>query len=297
MGARLILGVNPIVGVDHASADRARKALRSMDDRRPLDVIRAAIGAGASGFTFSPEEQVITILKTLRDAGEASEITLYPVLPALGKYWPAYLSRGAFGLMSAVLEDLSWGAKARVLLKGGATALTSDPLSAIGLYVDIELQKIQAAAPKRWRIGGAFLGEAFTDMIVSLQSYELIRAFDQAARSAPGVTPGLQTRNLARLLSTRRGWDTGRPLAIMAPFNPIGFQMTPDREACEAQAESSKGLEFVAISVLAAGQVSLKSAASYLAPRQNYIRSVVVGTSSPTHAIETFSYLGQSLNL
>ena len=297
MEARLILGSNPIVGVDHASADRARKILRSMNDERTLDVVRAAIRAGASGFTFSPEEQMIAILKTLRDAGETSEISLYPVLPALGKYWPAYLSRGVFGLMNAVLEDLSWGAKARALLKGGAMALTSDPLSAIGLYVDIELEKIQAASPKGWRIDRVFLGEAFTDMIVSLRSYGLIRAFDQAVRRAPGATPGLQTRNLARLLSTRKDWDTGRPLAIMAPFNPIGFQMTPDREACEAQAESSKDVEFVAISILAAGQVSLKSAVDYLAPRRNYIHSIVVGTSSPTHAIETFSYLGQSLGL
>lgn len=297
MVSRLILGVNPLVGVDHASADRARNSMRLMDDKRPLEVIRSAISAGASGFTFSPDERVMEILKALRDSGEDSEVGLYPVLPALGKYWPAFLSRGAFGLLSAVLEDLSWEAKARVLFKGSAAALTSDPLAAIGLYVDVELVKIRSAAPKRWRINTAFLGEAFTDMILSLRSYGLIRAFDEAVKRAPGVNAGLQTRNLAMLLSSHRDWDPAQTMAIMAPFNPIGFQMTPDRETCETLAESAKEIEFVAISILAAGQVSLESAARYLSQRQKYIRSVAVGTSNPKHATEVFKFLGKSLGL
>lgn len=286
---RLILGANPLTGVDHLSSDRARFTLRGMSDSRALDVVRAAIKGGATGFTFSPGSRVMGLLKALQESGETTKVRLYPLLPALEKYWPIFQSRGTYGLISSVLDDLSWSAKARALWKGGIAAFTSNPNAAIDLYVRLELEKIRSASPKTWTIDGVFLGETFTDTILSLRAYGLIGAFCESVEAVRGARAGLQTRNLAMLLASRTEWQVGRLPLIMAPFNPVGFQMTPDREACEMAAERA-GTEFVAISVLAAGLVSLQGAADYLSKR-TYISSVAVGTSSPQHAMETFETL------
>jgi len=291
----LILGVNPLIGVDHLSADRAREKMRGGDSTRPLEVIRSAIQAGAGGLTFSPSARVMDLLKAARDAGEEGPFKLYPLLPTLDRYWPVFVSKGTYGLVSAILEDLSWVAKARTLLKGGASALTSDPFAALDLYVDVELSKIRSAAPKNWTVDAVFLGETFTDMLVSFRAYELLRSFCESVERHRGVRAGLQTLNLARLLSARKEFGLAPTPLVMAPFNPRGFQMTPDRESCEKAARDATGVGFVAISVLAAGQVPLPEAIEYLVQRKSFLSSVVVGTSNPRHAAESFSSLRSAL--
>ncbi len=68
---------------------------------------------------------------------------------------------------------------------------------------------------------------------------------------------------------------------IMAPFNPIGFQMNPSREACERMLKDYP-CQLIAMSVLAAGHVKSAAAVVYLntLPR---IDSVVFGASSRDH--------------
>jgi hypothetical protein len=295
MVAPLILGVNPLIGVDHLSADRARQSNTRTNSASFLEVVHSAMEAGAQGFTFSPNEKVTRLLKESRDSGEKSSLKLYPLLPALDKYWPVFHSRGAYGLISAVLTDLSWFEKARTLVKGGAIALTSNPLSAIRTYVDIELSKIQSSAPRNWIVDTVFLGESFTDMILSLRSYDLIRVFCESVESREGVKAGLQTLNLSMLLSARKQFGLSHCPPVMAPFNPIGFQMTPDRMTCERAAEAATEVNFVAISVLAAGQIPLSRAVDYLTQKRRYLRSVAVGTSSPNHARETFNALRRAI--
>ena len=298
MTVPLVLGINPLIGVDHRSADRAREKMRGGDSARPLEVIRSATKAGAEGITFSPSSSVMNLLKEARDSGEKAPLKLYPLFPALDKYWPAFVSKGTYGLINAILEDLSWSSKARTLLKGGATALTSDPLSALRLYVDVELSKIKASAPPNWTVDTVFLGETFTDMLLSLRSYSLLQSFCESVERHAGLRAGFQTLNLFKLLSARNELSESapsHPLPVMAPFNPLGFQMNPDRESCERAAEQAPGVTFVAISVLAAGQVPLQRAIEYLSKRKRYISTVVIGTSNPEHAIETFHLLKQSL--
>lgn len=290
MVSRLILGVNPLVGVDHFSYERARRVKQEVDLRRSMEVIQAAIGAGASGFTFSPGSQAIDILKVARDAGETRPVKLYPVLPALEKYWPAFVARGTYGLVNAVLEDLSWRGKAKAVIRGGASALTSNPVSALRLYVDVELEKIRASSPSEWVIDTVFLGEMFTDLAVSIGALKLLAAYRDAVESHRDLRAGLQTRNFVKVVQSVKADEGFDQLpVIMAPFNPLGFQMIPDRESCEALAQRVGELEVVGISVLAAGQVSVTDAANYLKDKR-YISSVAIGTSNPRHAVETFGY-------
>jgi len=291
MIARLMIGSNPLVGVDHFSFERARKVRLEESEEKALQVLRTAFAAGATGFTFSPGLRAINLLKGMRDSKDGSRIRLYPVLPALEKYWPAFMAKGTYGLVSSVLEDLSWAGKAKAMIRGGAAALTSNPLSSLGLYIDVELEKIKAASPEHWQIDTVFLGEMFTDMALSLGATNLLRTYRDAVERSGRFTAGLQTRNFAKLVAVLKtgGW-TGRFPVVMAPFNPIGFQMTPTREKCEEAATGLVGLDVVGISVLAAGQLGLREACSYLRGK-DYIKSVAIGTSDPKHAKETFEFL------
>lgn len=296
MSPKLVLGVNPIVGVDHFSSDRAREKLRSNNDTRAIEVIREAISGGAKGFSFSPGSRMLGILRKLRDEGEDSEIELFPVLPALEKYWPSFVSKGTYGLISAILEDLSFTSKAVTLIRGGAAAMARDPMKAIALYTSVELAKIQNNAPKSWRIDTVFLGETFTDAILSLGALDLIQAFMKSVERSRNIRCGLQTRNLPMLLQRSSDLENGHLPTIMAPLNRLGFQMTPDRKTCEDALEAHSQFKLSAISVLAAGQVSLQDAATYIHKWRNRLESVVIGTSNPNHAKETFSYFNNCLS-
>ena len=73
----------------------------------------------------------------------------------------------------------------------------------------------------------------------------------------------------------------------MAPFNPIGFQMSPSREQCEKALETSNA-QVVAMSVFAAGAVRPAEAVQYVR-RHPKLRSVILGASSEKHIQESFA--------
>jgi aryl-alcohol dehydrogenase-like predicted oxidoreductase len=76
----------------------------------------------------------------------------------------------------------------------------------------------------------------------------------------------------------------------MSPFNKIGFQMNPSREACELVARKTRNLDLIAMSILSSGMLGLDEALAYIKSFPE-IRSVVVGASSEEHAKATFGAL------
>jgi hypothetical protein len=289
---RLILGVNPFVGVDHYLAERARQRRVELDAQRIQRVLLTSLESGASGLTFSWGPEVAELLAGLRGVELPSELGLYPLVPSLGEYWPAFMSGGSSALISAVLENLSLRSKARALLQGGLTWLTLDPVRAIRAFLPVEIEKLEAAAPSTSRVRAVFLNETFTDLAMALKLDELMRTYAEVVEEELGFAPGFQTRNFARLVEFMEG--ARLPLekyTFMAPFNPIGFQMTLGREASEAALARLANPNVIAISVLAGGQVPLADALGYLRNLRR-IRSVAVGVSSEHHARETFAQLG-----
>ena len=68
---------------------------------------------------------------------------------------------------------------------------------------------------------------------------------------------------------------------IMAPINPIGFQMNPSKEKVENELKNFNS-DFIAMSVLAAGSVSPSQAYKYIKDVKN-INSIVIGASTSEH--------------
>ena len=103
-----------------------------------------------------------------------------------------------------------------------------------------------------------------------------------------GVRPGFNTRNCTCLVERLRAWGIAtRDLVILAPFNAIGFQMTPSREASESTLSSVADAEVIAFSLLAAGHIGLDEAVRYARSLPN-LRGVAVGTSRVEQAREVF---------
>ncbi len=287
----LLLGANPLSGVSHLSAEQARSLNSNLELTNKVEVVREAGLAGASGFTFTPSSSTLRLLDSLRGQPGLTPMSLFPVIPALDKYWNAFVSRGSYGLLNAVLTDLPWSKKATTLLHGGAAALTMDPESLLRTYINVEIAKIQKASPSGWQVDTVFLGETFTDALLSLRSYSLIRMFGKSIIDAGVKHWGLQTRNLAMLLRAYKLFAIDEKPTIMAPLNPVGFQMTPDRATCEKLLRDFKEIRLFAISVLAAGLVTPRDAIFYLETIRPKLSGIAVGTSSVGHARSLFPQL------
>ena len=73
----------------------------------------------------------------------------------------------------------------------------------------------------------------------------------------------------------------------MTPFNSIGFQMSPSREACELCLSGLSDADVIAMSIMAGGYLNLDQAFQYLRTLPK-LSGVAIGASSKEHAEETF---------
>lgn len=287
----LLLGANPFVGTSHFDNDRARGYSERLTRAHKLKIMSAAFGAGATGFTFSPNPTIHELLRDCRDSRWEFKVGLYPLLPSLSAYWPALVDGGPWGLVTEVLKDLSLAGKTRALIGGGVSILTRSPWRAIETYITTEIDRLRKSSPRGWEVRGVFLSENFTDMAVALNAKDAVGRFVSMMTQDLSIRPGLQTLNLPFLVRRLKEWKLHGSCSIMAPFNPLGHQMTPKREDSEALLWSDPQLDLVAISLLAGGMVPLDGAINYLQSLP-MIRKVAVGVSSEPQARETFSKLG-----
>lgn len=79
-------------------------------------------------------------------------------------------------------------------------------------------------------------------------------------------------------------------MVIMAPFNQVGFQMSPSREPAEDCAAYLESGKIIAMSILSGGYLPLEKALAYLKRLRN-LSGAAVGVSSVKHAEDTFTQL------
>jgi hypothetical protein len=139
-----------------------------------------------------------------------------------------------------------------------------------------------------------FLHDTVTDLAVALGALQPLKVFANRLFENYRITPGFVTRNFVRFVESFDSVGfTMNNLIVMAPFNDIGFQMIPNRIECEKTLKGHHSLDLVGMSVLAAGQVPLERAISYL--KRIGLRSVTIGVSSEVHASDTFTRLNREL--
>lgn len=291
---QLLLGDNPFNAVSHLSQERWRsRSGSSYDDM--TRIISLSIENGATGFTFSTTPLMLAMLNRIREKGFSHKLVLYPVIPDVQSYFQLMSEKGTAGALVERLRRMTPTAKVRSILSGGIGLLSSDPSRILKTLVVSEANLVESAMPHNAVIGSVFLHEIGTDLIVSLGMSKLLKTYCEVVTSSLGVPPGFVTRNFPRFIDFISQGDFGlREYYVLTPFNSVGFQMNPTRDACEEALVEAKGANVVAMSILAGGQLRLEDAVAYLKSLA-FDFSCVVGVSNELHAKQTFSYLRSEL--
>jgi hypothetical protein len=283
----LLVGDNPFHSISHLSQERARS--RTEDSSNPkfaASLILTAIENGANGFTFSVSETTLAILRELDRHGALDRIRLYPVVPYSFEYVRLANQSGIPGLARKFSAELARSKSLRALGYGLRGALTTDLSSILKTYLSYEISRIKSVSSKVL-LESMLLHQLVTDMALALDLNWLFNEYiDFISRRK--ITPGFNTGNFPVLVNKFNEWNIDlRNIAIEAPFNKIGFQMTPSIEECEKTLSVIPAPVVIGISVFAAGYVGPKEAAEYIGSLPN-IRGVAVGISKESHAQETF---------
>lgn len=287
-----LIGDNGFIGVSHLSQELARERSEKLDVSAIAEVIEAANSAGASGYTFSTHPinlQVLTALQhseTLRDG-----FALYPVLPYAQGYVRLANEKGMRALVDESLNKLPLMQRAKAVVETGISAVTLDPVRLLRAYVGVELNSYLSVKPEKSSIRSVLLHEVLTDLCLGLNNLNLLNAFAQFIREQYEVSPGFVTYNLVRFVELFR--QEGMALegvTIMTPFNSIGYQMSPSREASETCLASLSKSNVIAMSLLAGGYLTLNQALEYLQTLPQHV-AVAVGASTRQHAEDTFNRL------
>ena len=288
---KILIGDNPFNSVDHLSQERARHR-PPMNTRGMLDVIHAASESGATGFAFSTRPIMLSVLEQVKEE-YSLEIGLYPVIPDVQAIVQSVSTEGMVGFVGQTLSHLGFKSKASFIIRGGANIMTMNPIKLIQTYLEAEVSSVAKAAPKS-PLKSVLLHELVTDLMVGLKMEEFFQAYIDSVRRSVGIAPGFVTRNFARFVEFAKSSGVNlQDTVVMTPFNSIGYQMNPTREACE-KALGETDSDVIAMNILSSGYLSLEVATAYV---NNLPRKVscVVGVSTVSHAQRTFNYLRKHL--
>lgn len=282
---KIILGDNPIFGVNHRSRKTGDAAAKRFEDPKAvLRLFREAQEAGASGVMLSSHERSGAILKLVRaDAALRHSFKIYPNIPYLLKYVQQSTQKGLLPMIRQNLLNPSLGLKTLPIAARGLWALSrgrSRKLLEAGL--DLELLPYRGTAVRT-----VFLHNGIVDLALGLGLTEVLRTFDAWAQKR-GFEPAFGTLNFSLLAKTLDEADL-KNRAVMTPFNPLGFHMNPSRAAAEDALKHFTAVPY-AMNVLASGSVKPAEAFDYLKklPR---IRHILIGTTRPANLRECANHL------
>lgn len=292
---RLLLGDNTFIGVDHLSQERSRTRGMKFDSRRIAGVIDSALTSGAEGLVCSTHPNMERALSYMREEGYSRDFGIYLIVPDAQSYVRLASEKGVLGLFSEVFRKLSFKERAKVVVRGGISALTSDPAQMLKNYLDAEVSIFAKSIPKNAKIKSVILHELLTELIISFKIKGLAREYIDYVKCSLNSMPGFVTRNFARFVDFLPQTNFSmRDVVVLTPFNKVGFQMNPSREACEKSLSEVGDSRIIAMSILAAGYLSLDQATEYLKQLPRKV-SCVAGVSTESHAKKTFSYLQEQL--
>ena len=197
---KLILGSNPLYGVDHFSSQRAREKARGMTSDKIISVLKASFSSGATGFNFSPHPAIYANLGRLKEEGYGARVGLYPMLPDTQSYITAQLKSGTTGMIRHLFTDLGLSTGTHALIEGTLSWLTSDPTRALKLYLDVEVKRLAEIAPRNFEIRVVLAHEMLTDLALALELDQMVKTYVEYLHDKYKIEAGFVTRNFPRFV-------------------------------------------------------------------------------------------------
>jgi len=288
---KLLVGDNPFHGISHLSEDRARvRGVKLSQAEYAAGLVLDSVKNGANGFMFSVSKTTLSILKIVSEKASNQPIELHAIVPYAYEYVRLATHLGTLGLGRKLAGEVLLSGNLKAIATGFQGVVSMDPVALMKTYLRYEESRIMSSLGKRQKLTSIILHEVITDMVVALNLDWFVKSYVRFI-SVLGVKPGFETRNFAYLVNKFKEWNVDfSGIELVSSFNKVGFQMNPSKTSCEEALAGIPQCDVIAMSILAAGYISLPDAALYIEGLPN-LRGMVVGVSKEKQACETFSFL------
>lgn len=287
----ILVGDNPFHGISHLSQDRARTRVNEIAETEyAAQLVLSSIGNGANGFMFSVSDTTLGILKLMSTRIENQQFALHAIVPYAYEYVRLATHLGTIGLAKKLARRILLSTNLVGIAIGFKGVAGMDAEALMKTYLNYEISRIRSSISKSQKLTTILLHEVVTDVIIALDADWLAKSYIDFL-SHRGVKPGFETRNFAYLVDKFKEWGIDfSEIELVSSFNKVGFQMNPSKLECEKALNQIPECDVVAMSILAAGYLSLPEAVQYIETLPN-LKGVVVGVSKEKQASETFSLL------
>ena len=283
MVKEILLGDNPFLGVSHLAQEKARMELTEISPlEAKVEVVKAALEGGATGFTFSTHQPNLELLNYV------------------GKYYPEILEKLNYYILTPYAQGYVRGANVSGTAKLVKTVVRNvalrNPVGFISSVVTANFSKVASLliatevdpylrVLPRGRVGAILLHEVLTELVVAYNLVELLEELRRYVERRLGVGFGLETRNVGQLAEFLDVSGV-RVEYVMTPINPLGYQMAPSKYEAEESVRklADRGVKVIAVNILASGAVPLEQACRYLESYKGSIYAVAYGTAKPYRA-------------
>ncbi len=284
---KILLGHNPLFGVDHLSQERGNAKDQKFGNKSALaDVLRYAHSKGVKAMMMSTHPRAQVVLDIIsEDPVLRNDFTVYPLLPYVVKYVRQANEKGMFNVLTDLLTQAGAGKSLSMMVTGMTGLASGNMYKMIKILIDIEMLPF-----KGHKVGAVFMHDTLVDLAMGLGCDEAFDVFREHIEKQYDVPAGLITKNVPMLRERLdgRGWTD---YLIMAAFNKTGFYMNPSLEKTISEVQRP-GMNFIPMSILAAGAIPPKSAFEFLGQFPE-INSVVVGMSRKDHIDQTVDLINQ----
>lgn len=278
---KILLGHNPLFGVDHLSQERGNAKDQKFENKSALtEVLRYAHSKGVKAMMMSTHPRAKVILDIIAsDPVLKDDFTVYPLLPYIVKYVRQANEKGMFNVLTELLTQAGAGKSLSMMFTGMSGLVGGNLYKMIKILIDIEMLPF-----KGHKLGAIFMHDGLVDLALGLGCDEAFDVYREHIEKKYEVPGGLITKNVPLLRNTldSRGWDD---YLIMAAFNKTGFYLNPSLEET-TKAIQKPGMYFIPMSVLAAGAIPPQEAFEFIG-KYPEIKSVVVGMSKKSHIDQT----------
>jgi len=292
MVKELLLGDNAFIGVSHLCQEKAKEESSKTQLENKVNVIKAALDGGATGFTFSSHENNLELLTHLYDNDKAllEKMNYYILVPYSQSYVRKSNVDGTPALIKSKLRDFFSGQMS--VTNAFASLLTLKPERLTGLFLESELVPYFKILPRK-NIKAILLHEVLTELFLAFNLMDSIRPLEHYVNTRFKVGFGLVTRNFSFLHDSllKSGYF---PEYIMTPINSLGYQMAESKDKVENGIKDIGGKsKIIAINILASGVVSLDQAVENLIKYNDSIYAITTASTKPQRIFDNFQKLSR----
>ena len=272
----IILGHNQFFGINHGSARLGLDKARLFQDPRHVEnFLESALDLGIVDLMLSTHPNSIFICQNIRQNKRlASALKIHVLLPYMAKYIRKVNESGPLNMVLDILKENNVSNNLSFAVNLFSSLLNKDLKYVLESLMTIELNIFKGLS-----IESVFLHNSLSDLVASLNLLEAQMIFNDFIKNKIKSKPGNCTLNTFLQINWLKNIGIESPL-IMAPFNPIGHQMSPNRIINETALRDSSA-QVIAMSIFASGNVPPKEAFKYI--KDLGIKSMIIGTSNIDH--------------